>query len=62
MRIETDPLIQDQILFDTNTNTISFKGDQIKDLINSTIARIKITLVNGAGENKYLQTVFVIPS
>ena len=62
VRIESDHLISDQIWYDKISNTISFKGDEIKDFTSETIAHIKITLVNGAGENPFSQTVFVLPS
>ena len=62
VRIEPDPLIEDQITFDSLKNMIYFLGEKIEALTSKKIVQIKITLINEAGENPYSQTVIVMPS
>ena len=61
MRIEPNPLIADQISFDLDSNTISFKGDKMESLSTLMIVDIRIILVNVFGENVYSQSVIVYP-
>ena len=40
VHIKTSPILQDQISFDSRSNTISFKGDYIEGLTSETVAYI----------------------
>ena len=62
VRIEADPLIVDQITYDSLTNTISFSGKGLASLTSSEFVKIEITLVTPLGETVFSQIVAVYPS
>ena len=62
VRIEADPLIADQVSFDTVTRKFSYSGEGISLFTSPNMVQIKITFVNSLGENPYSQTMIVYAS